>query len=145
MTLIWSDWASELVVDIQGLLPRQFIVLECLVGLSANPYVQVARELDATWYCEVGSAANFATECWPADALALIRTGWDPPDSPSGNWYRYCTHGGETVGCLVEGLRLARGCTDPVLMVGRRGQWPAPPPDHGAPTASRPSPFDLAA
>lgn len=145
MTVSWQDWACELAVDLQALRPRQFLVLDCLVGLEANPYVQVARESEAMWYCEVASMANFSAEDWLADDLVLAATGWDPPEAPRANWSLRSRDCDSIVDRLVEAIRFARACEDPGVMVGTRGRWPPPPPDGDGRPMLRPAPVGLAA
>lgn len=145
MTVSWQDWACELAVDLQALRPRQFLVLDCLVGLEVNPYVQVARESEATWYCEVASMANFSAQDWLADDLVLVAAGWEPPEAPLANWSLRRGDCDAIVDWLVEAIRFARGCKDPNDIVGTRGRWPSPPTDADDQPDLHPSPFGLAA
>lgn len=132
--------------EVNDLERRHFLIVEVDVGLDFEPYAQVARELDNTWYCELVSTHYLAAEVWPIDEFFLVAAGWAPPVDPRDNWSLTAESGLDAVRMMVDALRFGRACTDPYAYSWSFGHFP---PDDGggwreAPVVPR-GPFGLAA
>lgn len=145
MGTTWTEFAAFLDELMLGLAPRHFVVVNYLAELTANPYVQVAREDDGTWYCEVASHYN-VDRAWPTcNEIALHRAGWAPPESPGENWSQTVKSGEVAVGLLVQALRECLACPDPSRIVCRLGFWPKPPNEWHDEAQPSERPFAIAA
>lgn len=50
----WEDVLDDFAYMIGCLDYREFLIMQALVGLDPNPYAQVAREPDGSFYCDSG-------------------------------------------------------------------------------------------
>ncbi len=124
---------------------RRVLIIRALVGLDPNPYTQVARESDGTFYCEVVSSHHLPASTWPIDEAAFVADGWEPPVGRHTNWSVTAESGYDAAQLLIDALRYGRGCGDPETFVGTIGRWPSPPDDDEHEPPGPPDPFDLAA
>ena len=119
--------------------------MQALVGLDPNPYAQVARESDGSFYCEAVSAHHLSAAEWPIDESALVASGWEPPVGRVTNWSHSAGTAERAAQLLIEALRFGRQCGDPDTFVGKIDRWPPPPDDGDREPVLRPGPFGLAA
>jgi hypothetical protein len=75
----WDGLLDDCTYTIGCLEDREFLIMEVLVGLDPNPYAQVAREGDGSYYCEVVSTHHLPASVWPADEWPLVAAGWESP------------------------------------------------------------------
>jgi hypothetical protein len=124
---------------------QEFLIMQVISGIDPNPYAQVARETDGSFYCEVVSTHHLPEAMWPMDEWALAADGWRPPVGRQTNWSHIAESSHEAAGLLIDALRHGRTCSDPDAYVGTIDRWP-PPPSGDAPEPVRPkSPFGVAA
>ena len=113
--------------------PGKFLILEYLTeeDLPVEPYAQAALD-PGGWYCEVVSTHYLPGHRWSLDELALVRSGWHPPDQQTDNWWRADVGLEHAAGLLVDALWIARTCTDPDRYAISVGTFPSGP-DGGEP------------
>jgi hypothetical protein len=147
MAADWNGLVCDLAIDMAALEYREFVIVEFLAGLAPNPYAQATPEFAGDWYCEVASAHFLPAEAWPLDGLALVSSGWEPPERPGENWARDADTAQAAARLLVEGLRFGRRCQDPGAVVWRTDRFPPRPDDGRGERSPTPTvgPYGLAA
>lgn len=93
MSTDWDGLLDDCTYTIGCLEYREFLIMEVLVGLDPNPYAQVARERDGSYYCEVVSTHHLPASVWPADEWPLVAAGWESPVGRQTNWSRSAESG----------------------------------------------------
>jgi hypothetical protein len=133
----FTELVQTLCPEVGVLERRHFLIVEVDVGLDVEPYAQVARELDDTWYCEIVSTHYLASGDWPIDEFFLLAAGWSPPVDPRDNWSVTVESARDAVRMMVEALRFGRACTDLYSYSWSFGQFP---PDDGGQWREAPVP-----
>jgi hypothetical protein len=120
----FEELRHEVASDVEVLEPREFLIVEASVGREVEPYAQVAREPDGTWYCEVVSIRYLPAEAWPIDEFFLVTAGWEPPVNSRDNWSLTAQDHQAAASLLIDALRCGRFCTDPYVYSWTTGRFP---------------------
>lgn len=146
MDTAFPELHDELTADVDTLQWRDYVIVEVDAGLPCNPYAQVAREPDGTWYCEVVADHYLPSDVWPIDEFFLVADGWTPPVDPRDNWSCTVDSAARAATTLIDALRHARACPDPYEYTWTQGRFP--PDDDGRGDREPvvpPGPYGLAA
>jgi hypothetical protein len=120
----FRELLEELAADVRVLEAGEFVLLQVAVGRDLDPYAQVAREPDGSWYCEIVSARYLPPSSWPLDEFVLVADGWAPPDHARANWSRAAATGEQAAEAVITALRHGRACPDPYAYSWAPGRLP---------------------